>query len=84
MMSVVFSVSDVASHTMWESCEANQQDLGSFQQEIREAYISIWQALDQAVAQIQDHLAPEGHTLIISDHGFGPSHGVLHINQWLQ
>lgn len=86
IVTVVFSVSDVASHVLWHCWDTNGQDrsLDPGQKEMRDAYISLWEALDQAVGQVLTHLAPDGHALVISDHGFGPSHGVFHINQWLQ
>ena len=83
---VVFAMSDVASHALWKYWETNSQTATpdpSFQA-LREGYTSVWQALDRAVGHVLQHLAPGGNALILSDHGFGPSHGVFHINEWLQ
>lgn len=82
----VFTVSDIASHTMWHywdpSDPKHSQDL---QDEVmREEFIAIWQALDSAVGRTLEYLAPDGHLLILSDHGFGPSYGVFNVNHWLQ
>jgi predicted AlkP superfamily phosphohydrolase/phosphomutase len=86
LLVAVFTVSDVASHTLWAGWETGDQEqpLDERHQEMREAFISIWEEIDQAVGQVMDHLAPEGHALVVSDHGFGPTHGVFHVNQWLR
>jgi len=81
----VFSVSDVASHTMWQYWENGRSGLlEPHHAEMREAYISIWRSLDEAVGRILEHLSPDGHALVVSDHGFGPNHGVFHVNRWLE
>jgi len=86
LLVAVFTVSDVASHTLWAGWEPEdpEQPLDERQQEMRDAYLSIWEEIDQAVGQVLDHLAPEGHALVVSDHGFGSTHGVFHVNQWLR
>jgi predicted AlkP superfamily phosphohydrolase/phosphomutase len=81
----VFSVSDVACHTMWKFWDYGASTvLDPDHERIREDFVSIWRSLDQAVGRILDRLSPDGHVLVVSDHGFGPSHGVFHVNQWLQ
>jgi predicted AlkP superfamily phosphohydrolase/phosphomutase len=79
---VVFMISDIASHTLWRYW-ADPDPADPEHAAMREAYISIWEALDDAVGQVLAYLSEDGHALIISDHGFGDSHGVLHVNQWL-
>jgi predicted AlkP superfamily phosphohydrolase/phosphomutase len=80
---IVFMISDIASHTMWRYwAEPDPSD--PEHEAMREAYISIWEALDDAVGRVLSYLSEDGHALIISDHGFGDSHGVLHVNQWLE
>lgn len=82
----VFSVPDVSLHTFWKYWDENwQEDEPDPQrEERRQAFISIWEEIDRATGTVLEHLAPEGHALIISDHGFGPSYGVFHINAWLR
>lgn len=83
---VVFSVPDVAQHTMWKYWDENwiEAEANPLHDEMREAFVSLWVDIDRAVGEVLEHLAPEGHALIISDHGFGPAHGVFHINEWLK
>jgi predicted AlkP superfamily phosphohydrolase/phosphomutase len=82
----VFTVSDVASHTLWAGWEADGRDQpqDERQQQMRESFISIWEEIDRAVGQVLEHLGPEGHAVVVSDHGFGPTYGVFHVNQWLR
>jgi predicted AlkP superfamily phosphohydrolase/phosphomutase len=85
VLMAVFIVSDVASHTLWRYWISDDGDSGSsLAQSLREEYISLWEELDAAVGRVLKYLHPEGHALIISDHGFGTSHGVFHVNYWLK
>jgi predicted AlkP superfamily phosphohydrolase/phosphomutase len=85
VLMAVFIVSDVASHTLWRFI---QSDNGASQDPLarllRDEYISIWEELDAAVGRVLEYLDPEGHAVLISDHGFGTSHGVFHVNYWLK
>jgi predicted AlkP superfamily phosphohydrolase/phosphomutase len=84
-LTIVFSASDVASHTLWKYWETaiDEQHRDSRAQELREDYVAIWRELDEAVGRLLQLLAPGGHVLVVSDHGFGPSHGVFRTNEWL-
>ncbi|MDQ4077544.1 MAG: alkaline phosphatase family protein [Chloroflexota bacterium] len=86
LLAAVFTVSDVASHTLWRFWDNSDPgwDQHPHHEEMRQAFIAIWQSLDAAVGRILDHLAPDGHVLVVSDHGFGPSYGVFHVNHWLE
>jgi predicted AlkP superfamily phosphohydrolase/phosphomutase len=85
VLMAVFIVSDVASHTLWRFIHsengASQDPLAS---KLRDEYISIWEELDAAVGRVLEYLDPNGHAILISDHGFGTSHGVFHVNYWLK
>lgn len=85
-LTVVFQASDVASHTLWKYWEAAPEtwQADPVWAERREGYISIWRALDDAVGRLLGRLSEDGHVLVVSDHGFGPSHGVFRTNQWLE
>lgn len=85
VLMAVFIVSDVASHTLWRFVHAeNGASQDPLTRRLREEYFSLWEELDAAVGRVLEYLDPEGHAVLISDHGFGTSHGVLHINYWLK
>jgi len=83
---VVFGVPDVAQHTFWKFWDENWHEgkIDPKHDEMREAFISLWEEIDSATGKVLEYLAPEGNALIISDHGFGPNYGIFHINEWLQ
>jgi predicted AlkP superfamily phosphohydrolase/phosphomutase len=81
----VLGVTDVLSHTMW-----HLWDPGHPQHDARQAarllprILALWTRIDQAIGRFSQSLASNGHLLIISDHGFGPSFGVFNANVWLE
>jgi predicted AlkP superfamily phosphohydrolase/phosphomutase len=81
----VFSIPDVASHVLWEYWIAGDDDIAQSPQlkEMKAAYVTIWRDVDEAVGQVLEYLASDGNAMVVSDHGFGSSHGVFHVNQWL-
>ncbi|MGD2050741.1 MAG: alkaline phosphatase family protein, partial [Chloroflexota bacterium] len=81
----IIGATDVLSHTMW-----HLWDPGHPQHDARQAnrllprIQALWARIDQAIGRLGRSLAPSGHLLIISDHGFGPSFGVFNANVWLE
>jgi predicted AlkP superfamily phosphohydrolase/phosphomutase len=66
-------------------------DLDSFpepatgeQERLRALCLDYFRRLDSYLERIFERAGPEATTLIVSDHGFGPSHDVFHLNVWLR
>lgn len=83
---VVLSVTDVLLHTMWHLWDV---DHPRYDPEMSRRYLpdvlALWTKVDRGVEAVSRHLdASSGHVMIASDHGFGPSYGVFHLNTWLE
>ncbi|HXF60005.1 MAG TPA: DUF2304 family protein [Caldilineaceae bacterium] len=81
---VVFNGTDTVSHALWKYMDSRHPlydpQMGrKYGNAIRDFY----QYLDGKLAQMVETL-PEDTTLIVmSDHGFGPFHKFIHVNNWL-
>ena len=52
--------------------------------QIRELCLQYFRSLDGLLQQLCELAGPEATVLMASDHGFGPTYDVLHINTWLE
>lgn len=81
---VVFSGTDTISHAMWKfmDCSHPLHDpakYGKYGNAIRDYYIYV----DGLLAQLLKQVDEDTTLLIMSDHGFGPFHKFIHVNNWL-
>jgi predicted AlkP superfamily phosphohydrolase/phosphomutase len=81
---VVFNGTDTISHALWKYMDASHPLYESAKAEkYGNAIRDYYRHLDGKLAGIVDTL-PEDTTLIVmSDHGFGPFHKFIHVNNWL-
>lgn len=79
----VFGVVDVLQHQFWYLLEADPQSLVSSQLEIRNKVLDIFTEVDRGVGEM--YKSADENTLIVlmSDHGFGPMKGFMHVNNFL-
>ncbi len=81
---VVFNGTDTISHALWKFMDQQHplHDPGRFARygtAIRDYYAT----LDGHLANILDTLDEDTTLLVMSDHGFGPLHKFIHVNNWL-
>jgi predicted AlkP superfamily phosphohydrolase/phosphomutase len=75
----VYTASDWAGHNLWSRTE------GKLEHDRGEALLSIYRALDRAVARLLEHANGETQVYVISDHGMGPHTGAsYHLADWLE
>lgn len=60
-------VTDTVQHTEWDSATCR----------------SFWEDVDRELGRFVDELGPEWNVVLMSDHGFGETAGVFHLNTWL-
>lgn len=81
---VVFNGTDTISHALWKYMDTShplhtpQQD-GKYGQ----AILDYYRYLDQQLQPIVDGLDSNTTLILMSDHGFGPFHKFIHVNNWL-
>jgi predicted AlkP superfamily phosphohydrolase/phosphomutase len=54
------------------------------EQRIRDLCLEYFRQLDQVIGQIVEMAGPEATVIIASDHGFGATTEVFHVNAWLE
>jgi predicted AlkP superfamily phosphohydrolase/phosphomutase len=73
----VYTASDWAGHNLWRI--ASERGRGN------EALLSIYRALDQAVARLLERTTSDTQVYVISDHGMGAHTGAsYHLAEWLE
>lgn len=81
----VLGVTDVLSHTMWHLWDPEHPQHDALQTvSLLPRIQTLWTRIDQAIGRLSRFLTPQGHLLVVSDHGFGPSFGVFNANVWLE
>ncbi len=81
---VVFNGTDAICHALWKYMDRehplhDSARYAKYGSAIREFY----QYLDQHLARMVDTLDDDTTLIIMSDHGFGPFHKFIHVNNWL-
>ncbi len=81
---VVFNGTDTISHAMWKYMDATHplydaSKAAKYGNAIRDYYAY----LDGKLARYVDELAGDTTLVVMSDHGFGPFHKFIHVNNWL-
>ena len=82
---VVFNGTDTVQHAMWKFMSPEHplheprraEKYGS-------AILEYYQYIDQALAEIATDLTQDTVLIMMSDHGFGPFHKFIHVNNWLR
>ena len=83
---VLFDGVDKLQHLCWrflrpeDDCPLSED----WELQIRKLCLQYFRCLDGLLKQLCDLAGPDATVLIASDHGFGPTYDVLHINTWLE
>lgn len=82
---VVFSGTDTVSHAMWKYMDPTHPLHDPAKRgKYASAILDFYQYVDRAIGQIIDGLGDDTVVMLMSDHGFGPFHKFIHVNNWLQ
>ncbi len=80
----VFVQTDHAHHKFWryqdESFPGYDPEIDS---QFEDAILKIYQSLDDMLGNLRAELPADTTFMVLSDHGAGPMHGVMHVNRWL-
>lgn len=82
---VVFNGTDTISHAMWKYMDT-EHPLHDPQKARKygDAILAYYQYLDARLAPYVDNLPQDTTLVVMSDHGFGPFHKFIHVNNWLR
>lgn len=81
---MVFNGTDTISHALWKFMDKNHplHDPGRVEK-YGTAIRDYYQVIDSHLGKIVDELDDNTTLIIMSDHGFGPFHQFIHVNNWL-
>lgn len=81
---VVFNGTDTICHAMWKYMDAahplHDPAKGA---KYGSAILDYYRYLDKQLARYVDELPDDMTLIVMSDHGFGPFHKFIHVNNWL-
>lgn len=81
---VHFVALDVAQHALWKFIDP---DHPRYDPQAAQRYggslLTLYQKTDAILARLWERLGPEDMLLVMSDHGFGPLHGTVNLNNFL-
>jgi len=87
----VFGIVDILQHQFWYLIEADPNKLNENDRALRDKVVGIFTEVDNGVGEMikyaDESVVPsesEGTTIVLmSDHGFGPMKGFMHVNNFL-
>jgi predicted AlkP superfamily phosphohydrolase/phosphomutase len=82
---VVFNGTDTVQHALWKYMSpAHPLHDPTKAERYGDAILHYYQFIDEALGRLLDSLDDDTVLLIMSDHGFGPFHKFIHVNNWLR
>jgi len=82
---VVFSPLDRASHQFWRHMDAQHPAHDPQQSELlQNALKDVYVASDRQLGRLLTNIGENDWVIVVSDHGFGPTHRTFYLNEWLQ
>ncbi|MCA9990089.1 MAG: alkaline phosphatase family protein [Anaerolineales bacterium] len=81
VLMVHFIALDIMMHALWRFMDTThpRHEAGPFQNAIRDGYALV----DAYIGRLLDLLPAGAHTIVMSDHGFGPLHHMVNLNIFL-
>lgn len=79
----VFGIVDVLQHQFWYLIEADPQKLNEHDRALRDKVIAIFEQVDEGVGEMVKCADENTLIVLMSDHGFGPMKGFMHVNNFL-
>jgi predicted AlkP superfamily phosphohydrolase/phosphomutase len=79
----VFGIVDVLQHQFWYLVEADPKNLNEPDRALRDKVIAIFEQVDESVGEMAKQADDNTLIVLMSDHGFGPMKGFMHVNNFL-
>ena len=86
LTAILFDGPDKIQHLCWRYLDPAlwPAQPTALEQKVRERCLDYFRQLDQLLAEVVALAGPEAVIVMASDHGFGPTTEILHINTWLE
>jgi predicted AlkP superfamily phosphohydrolase/phosphomutase len=80
----VFDATDVVGHFFWHHIDPNHPKYNENEaKKYGPLFYEVYEQLDEVVGDIASKLDGKDNLFVISDHGFGPVHYAVYMNNWL-
>ncbi len=83
----VIQATDWVSHRLWAYIDDTHPLHPRLPQsdvlKVKGWFKEFWMMVDEAIGVIMDRYGGSGNIMVVSDHGFGPQHGVFNLARWL-
>ncbi len=81
----VFAATDQVSHYFWKYLDSTHSKyVKNSPERLQNAIFSVYENIDRQIGTIIERLDEETNIIVVSDHGFCPIRGLVHLNKWLQ
>lgn len=86
MIGILFDGVDKLQHLCWRFIDPalRPAEPTPWEQEMIDLCEDYFRSLDGLLAEIVEAAGPEATIVVASDHGFGPTQDVFHVNSWLE
>jgi predicted AlkP superfamily phosphohydrolase/phosphomutase len=86
LTAIMFDGVDKLQHLCWRFIDpaCRPEDPSPWEAEMIERCERYFRSLDGLIAQAVTAAGPEATVILASDHGFGPTRDVFHVNSWLE
>lgn len=82
---LVLNGTDTVQHAMWKYMSPDHPQYDpSKKEKYGDGILRYFQYVDKALGEIVDKLDDDTVLMVMSDHGFGPFHKFIHVNNWLR
>lgn len=79
----VFKPTDEIMHGLWKSIDPTHPSYNEKIGKYREKVLDLYRKADSLIAEIIENKGEDTDLIVMSDHGFGPVHSTLYMNNWL-
>jgi len=81
---VVFMGTDRLQHALWRFLDERHPRYDPVKaRRYRQAILDYYRELDKILGRLVAEAGPDTYVIVMSDHGFGPLHKFIHVNEWL-
>ena len=79
----VFVATDRVQHNLWHMMDATHPRYRSRYRMAGNPVLTTYKQIDSVLGSLLETIDKDTYVIIMSDHGFGPFHGMFYINTWL-
>ncbi|MEZ5047981.1 MAG: alkaline phosphatase family protein [Chitinophagaceae bacterium] len=85
VVACVFDGTDRAQHMFFRHLEHDHPaNRGKDTERFKDAVLDVYRRADQTIGKVLEHIGPDDHLMVISDHGFQSFRRGVNLNAWLR